>query len=331
MKKTLLLMSILLLTTFLLLGCSPAAEDATPEVTPAETPTENQDNPAEEVIDTTFRMPGTGETELVLDAPPENIVSLSYGTALLMDMLDIELVGLVQTRRPLPENLKNLPVVGSSARTPNMEKIIALNTDLVIMSSMFKGSAKPLFEQNNITALFLDNLKYSDNLRLLEEFGQAFNKEEKAAEVIEGMKARENKVLDRIQDKEPPTVMIIFGTAEAFMLARETSFPGELLEILRGVNVAKDLPLGEARGGFIPFSTEKVIELNPQVILRMAHGDAEQTKRIFDEEFTRNPVWAATSAVQNNRVYDLDNQLFFANPGPKAIDALEKLADILYP
>ena len=331
MKKTLLLIGILLLTMFLLLGCSPAAEESTPKITLAETPAENQDDPVEEDIDTTFRMPGTGETELVLDAPPENIVSLSYGTALLMDMLDIELVGLVETKRPLPENLKALPVVGSSAKSPNMEKIIALNTDLVIMSSMFKGSAKPLFEQNNITALFLDNLKYSDNLRLLEEFGQAFNKEEKAAEVIEGMKARENKVLDRIQDKEPPTVMIIFGTAEAFMLATEKSFPGELLEILKGINVAKDLPLGGARGGFIPFSTEKVIDLNPQVILRMAHGDAEQTKRIFDEEFTRNPVWQATSAVQNNRVYDLDNQLFFANPGPKAIDALEKLADILYP
>ena len=42
-------------------------------------------------------------------------------------------------------------------------------------------------------------------------------------------------------------------------------------------------------------------------------------------------AWADVDAVKNGRVYVLPYELFAINPGIRATDALDVLADIMYP
>jgi iron complex transport system substrate-binding protein len=148
--------------------------------------------------------------------------------------------------------------------------------------------------------------------------------------LLNDLRGREAIVLAEIEGKEAPRVMIIFGTAESFQMARENSYPGNLVKMLNGKNITDGLNLGQNQAPYITFSIEQVIEFNPQVILRISHGNPQEVNKIFNQEFSSNPVWQSIDAVKNDRVYDLSNDLFFANPGLKIIDALEELAGYLY-
>jgi len=95
--------------------------------------------------------------------------------------------------------------------------------------------------------------------------------------------------------------------------------------------VIEETNIPETMRGFVPFSVEQAVALNPEVILRISHGNPAETLRLLQAEFTNNPIWQNVNAVKNNRVYDLDSNLFDPNPGVSIIDALEDLAEILYP
>jgi iron complex transport system substrate-binding protein len=43
------------------------------------------------------------------------------------------------------------------------------------------------------------------------------------------------------------------------------------------------------------------------------------------------PGWADLAAVKNNRVYIADGNQYFNRPGPRIVDSIEILAEIIYP
>jgi len=59
----------------------------------------------------------------------------------------------------------------------------------------------------------------------------------------------------------------------------------------------------------------------------------------FDLERTRqeaqvllqHPAWAGLKAVQQGQVYCTDGNQYFNRPGPRLVDSLEILAEILHP
>ena len=51
---------------------------------------------------------------------------------------------------------------------------------------------------------------------------------------------------------------------------------------------------------------------------------------MFAEEFETNDIWKHFSAVQNGKVYDLDNEKFGMSATFRYQEALEELQPILY-
>ncbi|WP_026478642.1 ABC transporter substrate-binding protein [Alkaliphilus transvaalensis] len=309
----------LLLVLILLAGCQGST------VTPT---TSNEDSAP--IEGQQFRLVESDGTELILDDIPERIVVLSVATAEIMHSLGIPLVGITTTSRELSEELKKLPDVGIPM-TPDMERIAALNPDLVIMSTNFKGQQAENFKHFNLNAFFLDNQKYSDTQKSIEMLAEAFGKEEKIEEILKPIKEREEALLKNVTATKKPRVMVMFGSGESFTMARNNSFVGEMVMILGGENVTDDLDFGEDMASMVPISIEEVVKFDPEIILRISHGNPRQVQRQYEAEFESNAVWHEINAVKNNRVHDLETELFFANPGLNAIDALEVLAEILYP
>jgi len=52
---------------------------------------------------------------------------------------------------------------------------------------------------------------------------------------------------------------------------------------------------------------------------------------MFDKEFKKNDIWKHFKAVQTNRVYDLQEELFGTTGNLAVSQALEALAKMLYP
>jgi iron complex transport system substrate-binding protein len=268
-------------------------------------------------------------TKVTLANIPRRVVVLTQSTAQVLWHLGVKPVGITPSPA-LPQELQGISQVGMGMR-PDLEKIKSLRPDLVISFFGFKSTLKSSFAEHGIPAYFIDDQRYTDTLNNITQLGAAFNRREQARKLLETMKERERKILSRIAGKPSPKVMIIFGTANSFMLAGEKSFAGDLVKILKGTNIT-----GLMKGvkgplnGYMPLSLENVVALNPDIILRISHGNPGATQAIFRKEFSENPIWKQLSAVQQKRVYDLEPKLFFANPGLQCSDALEKLADLLY-
>lgn len=100
----------------------------------------------------------------------------------------------------------------------------------------------------------------------------------------------------------------------------------ELVEMAGGANL-----FGEA-GRHSPWmSWEELVEADPEVVMLMPCGfDMERTEREV-YWLTRRPEWPRLSAVSNGAVYLADGNQYFNRPGPRVVESLQILAEILHP
>ena len=137
------------------------------------------------------------------------------------------------------------------------------------------------------------------------------------------------KEVAKIKGDTDATVAILFGSGENFMLATETSYLGDLLKTVGGTNIATELD-GSAKSPYLQFSLEQIVQTNPDYILRFAHGNLEETKKAFDDAFDKNPAYAELDAVKNNKVIDLDSNIFNVSANLNVSEAIKTLGGILY-
>ena len=78
-------------------------------------------------------------------------------------------------------------------------------------------------------------------------------------------------------------------------------------------------------------SWEAVREHDPEIIIVMPCGfDISRTLREMPA-LTANPDWEKLRAVKSGRVYVVDGNSYFNRPGPRLVDSLEILSEIIYP
>jgi len=100
----------------------------------------------------------------------------------------------------------------------------------------------------------------------------------------------------------------------------------ELVEMAGGVN-AFGAPGQHARA----LSWEELLAGDPDVIIAMPCGfDLERTKREM-HWLTERARWSELKAVRDGRVYLADGNEYFNRPGPRIVESLRILAEILHP
>jgi iron complex transport system substrate-binding protein len=100
----------------------------------------------------------------------------------------------------------------------------------------------------------------------------------------------------------------------------------ELVEIAGGIE-----PLGRMGQPSARIAWDRVLEAQPEVLVLACCGyPAERTLRDLPI-LKRYPVWPTLPAVRNGRVYAVDGSAYFSRPGPRIVDSLELLAEILHP
>lgn len=100
----------------------------------------------------------------------------------------------------------------------------------------------------------------------------------------------------------------------------------ELVELAGGANL-----FGEA-GKHSPWMTwEQLVARDPDVIVVLPCGfDIERSRRELPV-LTREHEWPALRAVRNGHVYLTDGNQYFNRPGPRLVESLEILAELLHP
>ncbi|WP_053374208.1 heme ABC transporter substrate-binding protein IsdE [Paenibacillus sp. FJAT-27812] len=253
------------------------------------------------------------------------VIATTVAVTQIMDALGVDLVGIPTSVKSLPERYKTATKVGNPM-SPDMELVKSLKPTEVLSVTTLKYDLEPVFENVGVKANFLDLTSLADMQAAIIELGKTYGKEAKANEIAAGYDEKIAEMANKMEGKQKPTVLILLGVPGSYLVATENSYIGDLVKLAGGVNIVQ----GETVE-YLASNTEYLQQANPDVILRAAHGMPEEVIKMFDKEFKKNDIWKHFNAVQNDRVYDLEEALFGTTASLAANEAMDALMEMLYP
>jgi iron complex transport system substrate-binding protein len=213
---------------------------------------------------------------------------------------------------------------------PNFELIAAEKPDLIIADSVLQPQLKQNLEGLNVPVVYAGAQTFADVLKGLELVGNVLNQPANAAKQVSGLEAK----LADLKTKAAaattkPKVLAVNGAPEDFYAAKPESWVGDLVQLLGGDNVAKGQPDVGRFPGYTKLSLETILSSSPDVVLAITAGPPGG--KTITAALSENPAWANVPAVKNKRVAEISLELYLQAPGPRAGEALDQLAKLLYP
>jgi iron complex transport system substrate-binding protein len=147
---------------------------------------------------------------------------------------------------------------------------------------------------------------------------------ERGAAVVAGLAGRVEAVRGRAaQARHRPRCFLMEWIDPVFCSGH---WGPELVELAGGHD-----PLGLHGRDSTRVPWEHVLDARPEVIVLACCGyDVNRTLRDVPI-LERYPGWDTLPAVRQGRVYAVDGSAYFSRPGPRVVDSLEVLAEILHP
>lgn len=309
------LLSMILVSTTLLVGCQSSKGTEVEEQIPVVDETSLSTKQEEET------------TDVEKEVEEIKVVAATVSATQVLAELNAEVLGVPATSQTLPDGYQDLPQVGQ-AMNPDLEIVASLNPDLFIMDASFKSSVEERLTEYGLNTFFFETGTYTAFLNSINELGNAINRQDEATTLLNQLKQAEEAALAN-KTEQAPTVAIIFGAGDNFMLATESSYLGDLAKTLGAINIASEIDTN-IESAYIQFSLEQILAQNPDYVLRFAHGNIEETSKMFDEAFDKNEAYQQLDAVADGKVYDLDSTIFNVSANLKVTEAITKLGEILY-
>ncbi|CAL9402883.1 ABC transporter substrate-binding protein [Streptomyces sp. enrichment culture] len=154
----------------------------------------------------------------------------------------------------------------------------------------------------------------------LERLGRIFRVEQKATEVVDGLKKRVADVEAKAPDGDPvPVFLYDSGTDQPFTAGNQVP-PNDIIKTAGGRNVFDGL---DER--WTQVNWESVAESEPEVVIILDYGDLPAEKKI--DFLKKSPHTRELPAVKKNNFFVLDYNEGIS--GPRNIDGLEKFATYL--
>lgn len=178
---------------------------------------------------------------------------------------------------------------------------------------------------NRTTILALNPQSLGDVLDDILRIGAAVGAPDAANNVVGDLRRRIERVQaksDGIPHAERPRVAIIEWT-EPLMLSG--NWVPELIE-LAGGRCELTKPGEHSRY----HAWEELLEFDPQTIIVSPCGFDLSRAKTELENLSLRPGWENLTAVKTGRVHPLDGNAYFNRPGPRLVDSLEMLADLLH-
>jgi iron complex transport system substrate-binding protein len=160
---------------------------------------------------------------------------------------------------------------------------------------------------------------WADVVRVAEALGEPGRGRDLAAR----LRARVEEVAARVRPR-PPRSVVLLEWLDPIMTAG--NWMPELAALANGVD-----PFGRP-GQHAPYTSwEDVRAFDPEVIVALPCGfDLERTGREV-AGLTARPGWSDLRAVRAGDVFYCDGNALFNRPGPRLVESLEALAEILHP
>ena len=224
---------------------------------------------------------------------------------------------------------KDIAIVGTY-QNPNIEEILALNPDLVLLSSETTRTdshvaLKDALNGADIPAAYFSVTHFEDYLNMLKICTDITGNQD--AYQTNGI-AVEKRIAQIIADSKTetsPSVLLMITYSGGIRAQSSDTMTGKMLSELGCKNILDDYP-----SMLQDFSVEKIIETDPDYIfvIPMGNDDALAQKNL-KENVESNPAWNSLTAVKNDRYILLPKDKFLYKPNAVWDESYAYLAALL--
>ncbi|MFJ7699297.1 heme ABC transporter substrate-binding protein IsdE [Lysinibacillus fusiformis] len=254
----------------------------------------------------------------------QRIIAGTVVVADILDKLELDAIAVPETEKQLAKRFDGLPTIGN-AMEPDMEIVKSLNPTEVLSVSTLEYDLQDKFKQLNIPVDFLNFQSVDAMLKEIASLGERYDREVQADVLVKDLQKNIEAVQSVAANKEGPRVLILLGIPGSYLVATENSYAGDLVKRAGGINVMEGQD-----AEYLSSNTEYLHNSNPDIILRLSHGMPDEVVKMFDEEFKTNDIWKHFDAVKNDKVYDLEEELFGTTSSLQVPQALGQLMEIFY-
>lgn len=264
-----------------------------------------------------------------LDARPARIISLAPSNTEIACALGAcdRIVGVNDFRDGFPTDVASalaaVPDVASFGGV-DREAVVAADPDLVLAAGNELTSSADIDAMTSlgmpVLVLYPESLDgvYAD----IALVGRAIGEEDAAATLVTQMRSRVDDLEAHVAGLDAPRTFYEVGIYEgAIYTAGADSFLASLIGLAGG-----DAITGDALSTAIQL--EDLVAADPQLILL---GDAAYDATITPASVAARPGWSAMTAVREERILPMPEDLVITRPGPRIVDGLEALARAIHP
>ena len=207
----------------------------------------------------------------------------------------------------------------------NEEVLMSLEPDLIIVADWLSKRITDIGAITGAKVYFYKTPNsYEEQKKLIRELANLVEEKENAEKLIKNMddrlKALQNKIAKNYKGAKPRILMYTsFGTTSG----KNTTF-NDMVKLINGVNVVAEAGID----GFKDISKEKVIELNPDIIIVPIAKKYDNINKI-SKLFFEDPSFKNVKAIKNKKVYFIQYK-DITPTSQYMINSIEELAKVVY-
>ena len=207
----------------------------------------------------------------------------------------------------------------------NEEVLMSLEPDLIIAADWLSKRITDIGAITGAKVYFYKTPNsYEEQKKLIRELANLVEEKENGEKLIKNMddrlKALQNKIAKNYKGAKPRILMYTsFGTTSG----KNTTF-NDMVKLINGVNVVAEAGID----GFKDISKEKVIELNPDIIIvpiAKKYDNINKISKLFFEDSSFKNV----KAIKNKKVYFIQYK-DITPTSQYMINSIEELAKVVY-
>lgn len=237
------------------------------------------------------------------------------------------------TSYEIDQRVKTILADALSVYRVDADKLRELQPDVIITQSQCEVCAVSLRDVEEVLCNWLGSCPQlvslepqglSDVWADIRRIAEALGDPERGDDLIRRLKLRMGTISQTTRTLPERPAVACIEWIDPLMAAG--NWMPQLVEMAGGVNL-----FGSA-GKHSPWITwGQLREKDPEVIIVLPCGWDIRRSREQMPKLTQEPTWADLRAVRGRRVYLTDGNQFFNRPGPRLVESLEILAEILHP
>lgn len=207
----------------------------------------------------------------------------------------------------------------------NEEVLMSLEPDLIIVADWLSKRITDIGAITGAKVYFYKTPNsYEEQKKLIRDLANLVEEKENGEKLIKNMddrlKALQNKIAKNYKGAKPRILMYTsFGTTSG----KNTTF-SDMVKLINGVNVVAEAGID----GFKDISKEKVIELNPDIIIVPIAKKYDNVNKI-SKLFFEDPSFKNVKAIKNKKVYFIQYK-DITPTSQYMINSIEELAKVVY-